>query len=65
MIRVSIFAALALGACSHVAPYERETLAHRSLVEQAYVGPAETHVQAVQEGASGGRLDAVSGCGCN
>jgi hypothetical protein len=57
--------ALAATACSHVAPYERERLAHRTMVEMQYVGPAEAHVQAVQEGAAGGGLEAVSGCGCN
>lgn len=60
-----ITAALAVSACSHVAPYERERLAHRTMVEMQYAGPAEFHVRAVQEGASGGSLEAVSGCGCN
>lgn len=59
------FVALALSACSHVAPYERERLAHRTMVETQYVGPAEGHVRAVQEGAMGGSLEAVNGCGCN
>jgi hypothetical protein len=56
---------LASSACAHVAPYERERLAHRSMLETQYIGPAESHVRAVQEGAIGGQLEAVSGCGCN
>jgi hypothetical protein len=56
---------LLCSACAQVAPYQRERLAHRSMVETQYAGPAELHVRAVQEGASGGQLEAVSGCGCN
>jgi hypothetical protein len=56
---------LGCSACAQVAPYQRERLAHRTMVETQYAGPAELHVRAVQEGASGGQLEAVSGCGCN
>jgi hypothetical protein len=60
-----IACAWAGSACHHVAPYQRERLAHHSMTETQYASPAELHVRAVQEGASGGQLDAVSGCGCN
>lgn len=56
---------LLVGACQHVAPYQRERLAHHSMVELQYAGAAEMHVRAVQEGAVGGQVEAVSGCGCN
>jgi hypothetical protein len=56
---------LGCSACAHVAPYQRESLAHRTMVETQYTGAAEAHVRAVQEGAIGGRLEAASGCGCN
>jgi hypothetical protein len=63
--RALVCSALMLGACQHVAPYQRERLAQRSMLETQYAGPAELHVRAVQEGATGGQLEAVSGCGCN
>lgn len=56
---------MTLGACVHVAPYQRERLAHHSMVEPQYAGSAEMHVRAVHEGAVGGQIEAVSGCGCN
>jgi hypothetical protein len=55
----------ALPACAHVAPYERGQLAHPSMQMDGESDPAEAHVQAVHEGATGGRLGAASGCGCN
>jgi hypothetical protein len=54
-----------LGACASVAPYQRERLAHHSLLEEDYVGLAEQHVRSVQEGAIGGSQSAADGCGCN
>jgi hypothetical protein len=60
------FTALGLATgCEHVAPYQREALAHPSMRASSYVGPAEQHVRSVQEGAIGGQLDAAIGCGCN
>lgn len=62
-----IVAAIMLGcsACQHVAPYQRERLAARSMQESQYAGAAEMHVRSVQEGATGGELQAATGCGCN
>jgi hypothetical protein len=52
--------------CTHVAPYERERLAHPTMQMQEQAGPAEAHVHAVHEGATGGgESGAASGCGCN
>jgi hypothetical protein len=60
-----VCAGLPCSACQHVAPYQRERLAQRSMLEVQYAGAAELHVRAVHEGAIGGQLEAVSGCGCN
>jgi hypothetical protein len=57
--------AATLGACASVAPYQRERLAHHSMLESDYVGLAEQHVRSVQEGATGGGQSAADGCGCN
>jgi hypothetical protein len=57
--------ALAASGCTHVAPYERERLAHPTMQMQELAGPAEAHVHAVHEGAIGGENGAASGCGCN
>ena len=51
--------------CSHVAPYERGSLAHPTMTAAALDGPAAGHVLAVHEGATGGGSVAESGCGCN
>jgi hypothetical protein len=51
--------------CSHVAPYERGTLAHPTMATAGFLGPAAGHLNAVQEGATGGRSVSESGCGCN
>ena len=60
-----LLAALVCAAgCSHVAPYDRGRLAHPSMTEELG-SVASAHVQAVQEGASGGGSVAESGCGCN
>jgi hypothetical protein len=50
--------------CTHVAPYERGMLAHRTMTADLD-GPAQGHVHAVHEGAMGGEDVAKSGCGCN
>jgi hypothetical protein len=52
-------------ACTHVAPYERGKLAHPMMTAEDLQGPAAAHVEAVQEGATGGGSLAESGCGCN
>jgi hypothetical protein len=56
---------LSLTACAHVAPYEREKLAQPSMATADVAGPAEGHVRAIHEGATGGVLGAGGGCGCN
>jgi hypothetical protein len=57
-------ALLAVG-CTHVAPYQRGLLAHPTMQLADPARPAEAHVNAVHEGATGGALGAASGCGCN
>ncbi|MBX3229570.1 MAG: DUF4266 domain-containing protein [Labilithrix sp.] len=57
-------AALAQTACTHVQPWQRGKLAHRTMSIDV-AGPAAEHVYAVQEGAVGGGAAAESGCGCN
>jgi hypothetical protein len=52
-------------ACTHVAPHQRGRLAHPTMTADDPTGPAEAHVHAVQEGATGGSTGAESGCGCN
>jgi hypothetical protein len=60
-----LLAALAFAAgCTHVAAYDRGRLAHPSMTDELG-SVASAHVQAVQEGASGGGSVAESGCGCN
>ncbi len=59
-----LLVALALGACQHVAPYQRAKLAHPTMVDDfGSVGAA--HVVAIHEGASGGGAAGEAGCGCN
>lgn len=64
---VAACVALLLGACAHVAPYEREDLsrpsmdAERETRETAF----RAHVHDAREGATGGHGAAGGGCGCN
>lgn len=51
--------------CAHVAPYERERLAHPTMTTADLARPSEQHVRAVHEGAVGGDTSAGGGCGCN
>ena len=60
---VILLGALSAG-CTHVSPYQRGKLAHRTMTTDVS-GPALEHVYAVQEGAVGGGAAAESGCGCN
>ena len=53
------------GGCGHVAPYQRERLAHPTMQLGEMSNAAEAHVNAVHEGATGGAVGASSGCGCN
>lgn len=51
--------------CARVLPYQRGLLAHPTMLLVSFAGPAESHVYAIQEGASGGGSGAEGGCGCN
>lgn len=51
--------------CTHVAAYQRGRLAHPTMQLGDMADPAQGHVNAVHEGATGGTLGAASGCGCN
>lgn len=68
----SLWIALLLGislgnllGCARVRPYQRELLAHPTMLLSDSQSPAEAHVHAIQEGASGGGSGAEGGCGCN
>lgn len=60
--------ALLVMGCQHVAPYEREYLAKRSMDvgsrDMVAVG-FESHVHEAREGAGGGGETSGGGCGCN
>lgn len=56
---------LVVSGCRHVAPYERQKLAHPTMTTASPAGVAEEHMYAVHEGAVGGGAAAESGCGCN
>jgi Domain of unknown function (DUF4266) len=56
---------IAASGCTHVAPYDRAKLAHPTMADADFDGPAAEHVRAVHEGATGGGSLAESGCGCN
>lgn len=64
-VLVLVMFAVAASACTHVAPYQRGRLAHPTMTPDEQISPAEAHVNAVQEGATGGSAGAESGCGCN
>jgi hypothetical protein len=54
-----------LAGCAHVAPQDRERLAHPTMTVADPTRAAEEHTRAVQEGATGGGFAAGGGCGCN
>ena len=58
-------ASLLLAACTHVAPYQREKLAHPTMTTSDLAGAGEEHARDVQEGALGGGFTEGGGCGCN
>jgi hypothetical protein len=70
-MKVALTAAAALAAsfvitgCSHVAPYERGTLAHPTMSPDDMSSGVDEHVRAVSEGATGGFGGGGGGCGCN
>jgi uncharacterized membrane protein YgcG len=59
------FALLILSGCAHVAPYERERLAHSTMTTEDVSRASESHVRSVHEGAVGGGSSSGGGCGCN
>jgi hypothetical protein len=56
---------LAANSCAHVAPQERERLAHPTMEPDDAASIGRTHLHSVQEGAIGGEVGVSSGCGCN
>ena len=62
---LALLAALLCASCSAVRPYERGRLAHFSMRASDAASLAQAHVQAIQEGATGGSVEATTGCGCN
>ncbi len=66
----SLFLALfvvGLSACTHVRPYERETLS-RPIMDtdrERYETAFRSHVYDAREGAMGGYNSTGGGCGCN
>ena len=64
LLLVAALAAVA-GGCARVKPYQREHLAHPTMLLDDSTGPAEAHVYAIHEGAVGGGSGAEGGCGCN
>ena len=65
MAAASLAAAFVITGCSHVAPYERGTLAHPSMSADDMSSGMDEHVRAVSEGATGGFGGGCGGCGCN
>jgi hypothetical protein len=61
------FVTCALGSagCARLKPYQRERLAHPTMLLGETAGPGEAHVYAIQEGAVGGGSAVEGGCGCN
>ncbi len=51
--------------CGTVAPYERGKLAHPTMAAADMTGFGESHLRAINEGATGGSGGTGSGCGCN
>ncbi len=61
----TLFLLSGLTGCARVLPYQRELLAHPTMLLVELAGPAQAHVYAIQEGATGGGSGAEGGCGCN
>lgn len=64
LLALMALSAIAAG-CAPVAPYQRGRLADPSMAPGFAESAANDHVQAVQEGAVGGKVGVGSGCGCN
>lgn len=65
VLLMTVAATIFLGGCSHVAPYERGTLAHPTMSSSDMASGIDEHVRAVSEGATGGFGGGGGGCGCN
>jgi len=65
MTAAAVAAAFVITGCSHVAPYERGTLAHPTMSADDMSSGIDEHVRAVSEGATGGFGGGGGGCGCN
>jgi hypothetical protein len=66
LLMCALASALALQVgCATVAPYERGTLAHPTMVPEDISTGLDEHVRAVSEGAAGGLGGGGGGCGCN
>ena len=59
--------AVLAGGCASVKPWQREDLAHRTMVNDEAAGEQrfEDHSRTSREGAIGGGGEAGGGCGCN
>jgi hypothetical protein len=65
--KLLLVAALAVGGCATVRPWQREDLARRAMVDDTTAGEArfDDHSRTSREGAIGGGGEAGGGCGCN
>jgi hypothetical protein len=59
--------ALLASACSHVHPYERESLSRPNMApaDEVHEAQFQAHLRESREGASSGSSAAGGGCGCN
>jgi len=64
LLSLSLSALVSLG-CAEVPSYARGPLAHPTMAPDFSESAARDHREAVQEGATGGTVGAVTGCGCN
>lgn len=66
-LTISLLLTLGLGACSTVAPYQRELLAPRRMQvsPDPLAAEMEQHVHDYREGVVGGFGGGGGGCGCN
>lgn len=62
---VCLIAALWLGGCANVAPWQRTRLAHPTMNESDGASASRQHLHEVREGAQGGDGSVSMGCGCN
>jgi hypothetical protein len=69
IVLLTIAAGIALATatgCTHVAPYERATLAKPSMsAEDPYTSGMDEHVRDISEAGNGGLAGGGGGCGCN